>query len=331
MLPSPLRFAVIGTGHLGTIHTRLLAQQPDACVAFVVDPDSERAGALAAEVGASWVAAVEELPSTSVDAVIIAAPTSLHSALARIAIDNEWHCFIEKPVTATVAEADELAARAASSNVVIQVGHVERFNPAIAALHQYPVQPRFIEVHRLSAFKPRAIDVSVVQDLMIHDIDLLLWLTGSTVVDIHATGVSVLTPTPDICNARLTFASGCVANVTASRISAKPMRKLRIFQADSYASVDMGAGTIEMFRLIEAPSFDASHQTPLGTVNTQFGDRMIVVDSPSVQPQNAIAEEQRRFIESIRTGTSAAVTLSDGIEAVRIAARIEEVIQHVSP
>ncbi len=114
MLPSPLRFAVIGTGHLGTIHTRLLAQQPDACVAFVVDPDSERAGALAAEVGATWVAAVEELPSTSVDAVIIAAPTSLHSALARIAIDNEWHCFIEKPVTATVAEADELAARAAS-------------------------------------------------------------------------------------------------------------------------------------------------------------------------------------------------------------------------
>jgi predicted dehydrogenase len=188
------------------------------------------------------------------------------------------------------------------------------------------VQPRFIEVHRLSAFKPRAIDVSVVQDLMIHDIDLLLWLTGSAVVDIQATGVSVLTPTPDICNARLTFANGCVANVTASRISAKPMRKLRIFQENSYASVDMGAGTIEMFRLIETPSFDASYQTPLGTINTQFGDRMIVVDSPSVLPQNAIAEEQRRFLESIRTGASAAVTLSDGIEAVRIASRIEEAI-----
>lgn len=326
MPSSPLRVAIIGTGHLGTIHTRLLAQQPDASVTYVVDPDAERARSLSAEVGATWVATIEELPRSSVDAVVIAAPTSFHASLALTAIDNGWHCFIEKPVTATVAEAEDVAARAAASNVVIQVGHVERFNPAIAALQQYPVQPRFIEVHRLSAFKPRAIDVSVVQDLMIHDIDLLLWLTESAVVEIQATGVSVLTPTPDICNARLTFANGCVANVTASRISAKPMRKLRIFQENSYASVDMGAGTLEMFRLIETPSFDASHQTPLGTINTQFGDRMIVVDSPSVQPQNAIAEEQRRFLESIRTGTSAAVTLSDGIEAVRIASRIEEAI-----
>jgi len=330
MQTTPLRFAVVGCGHLGTIHTRLLAQQPDVAVAFVVDPDEQRAHPLANDVGATWVPTLDAIQPEAVDAVIIAAPTSLHAQIAFAAINNNWHCFIEKPATATVAEANTLANHAASSNVVIQVGHVERFNPAIAALQAYPLSPLFIEIHRLAAFKPRAIDVSVVQDLMIHDIDLLLWLTGSSIVDVQATGVAVLTPTPDICNARLSFANGCVANITASRISAKPMRKLRIFQRNSYASVDMGSGTIELYRLIEAPAFDAAHQTPLGHVTTQYGDRVIVLDTPAVTPVNAIAEEQRRFVESIRTGSSAAVSLADGIEAVRIAARIEDVIQQAS-
>jgi predicted dehydrogenase len=182
-----------------------------------------------------------------------------------------------------------------------------------------PVEPLFIEVHRLAPFKPRAIDVSVIHDLMIHDIDLLLWLTGSSVTDVQATGVRVLTDTIDICNARLTFANGCVANVTASRITASPMRKLRIFQRDRYVSLDLAAGAIEMYLLQDRSQLDSSHQTTLAEVATQFGDRIIVHETPEVTPVNAIFEEQRTFIESIRFHVPVAVSLDQGAEAIRIA------------
>lgn len=316
-----ISIAVVGTGHLGTIHARLWTQQQGARLDAIVDPDEHKGRAVAAEHGATWYASIDAMPD--VDAVTIAAPTTLHHDLAASCLDRGMHCFIEKPVTATYDEAQSLLRRAAASDRVIQVGHVERFNPAVRAMAGLDVRPLFIEAHRLAPFKPRAIDVSVVHDLMIHDIDLLLWLTQSEVTKVDATGVAVLTETPDICNARITFANGCVANVTASRISAKPMRKLRIFQRDSYVSLDLGAPSLELYRLIDGSMLDPSHQIPLGTLSTSHGDRMIVFDTPSVPQLNAIAEEQRAFLESIRTGGDAAVTLRDGAEAVRIAELIE--------
>jgi predicted dehydrogenase len=320
-----MRISVIGAGHLGTIHARLLAQNPDVTLVAIVDPDEAKGRAVAAEHGATWCSSLDAMPAC--DAVVIAAPTSLHHGLAVQCLDRGLHCFIEKPVTATGDEARDLIERAAATDRVIQVGHVERFNPAVRALAGYGIAPLFIEVHRLAPFKPRAIDVSVIHDLMIHDIDLLLWMTGSEITDIQATGVAVLTDTPDICNARITFANGCVANVTASRISAKPMRKLRVFQRDSYVSLDLAAGSVELYRLIETQAMEPSHQVPLGTVNTAHGDRLIVFDTPDVAPVNAIAEEQRSFFESIRTGGSAAVTLRDGANAVHVAEWIDRLVR----
>lgn len=300
---STIAIAVVGAGHLGSIHAKLLAQRTDATLVGIVDPNEAQGRSVAEQHGVMWYHHLDALPD--VDAVVIAAPTTYHHALALRSLERGFHTFIEKPVTATYDEAIELMAAAATTNRVVQVGHVERFNPAVRAIAPYQLEPKFIEGHRLAPFKPRAIDVSVVHDLMIHDIDLLLWLTKSEVVSIQATGVAVLTDTPDICNARLTFANGCVANLTASRISAKPMRKLRIFQSDAYISLDLGAGAIEMFRLV---------------------DKQIVMDVPTVEPVNAIAEEQRSFIESISNGADPVVTLREGAEAVRIAEQIEALL-----
>ncbi len=319
-----LTVAVIGTGHLGTIHANLWSQQDGADLVAVVDPDEKKGRLVADKHSIEWYATIDEMPD--VDAVTIAAPTTLHHPLALRCLERGFHTFIEKPVTATVDEATDLIAKSVSCGKVIQVGHVERFNPAVLSLAPYNIKPMFIEGHRMSMFKPRAIDVSVIQDLMIHDIDLLLWMTGSEVTDVQATGVAVLTDTPDICNARLTFANGCVANLTASRISVKPMRKLRVFQRDSYLSLDFAAGTVEMFRLIEQGALEPEHQMPVTKVATSHGDKMIVMDTPDVQPVNAIAEEQRSFLESIRNGTDAVVTLREGAEAVRIAAMIEDLL-----
>ncbi|MDZ4744862.1 MAG: Gfo/Idh/MocA family oxidoreductase [bacterium] len=313
--------AVVGTGHLGTIHAKLWKGQEGANLVAVVDPDEERGRAVAASHDVDWYASINTLPA--VDAVTIAAPTSQHFALAVQCLDRGFHCFIEKPVTATHAEALELMKHSALTQRVVQVGHVERFNPAVRALEHITMAPLFVEAHRLSSFKPRAIDVSVIHDLMIHDIDLILWLTQSSVVDVAATGVAVLTDTPDICNARITFANGCVANLTASRISAKPLRKMRIFQKDNYVSLDLAAPSAEFYRLIETSALDTTHQIPIGTVATQHGDRMIVFDKPNVDASNAIADEQRSFLHSIQTGTTAAVTLQEGAEAVRVAELIE--------
>ncbi len=314
--------AVIGIGHLGFIHAKLWKQHPEVDLVAVVDPDSEKGLRVAEQYQTTWYASLEEMPTC--DAVTIASPTLAHFDNASYCIQQGMHCFIEKPLAATYEQCLELYRMASASGLTIQVGHVERFNSAIQALAGYKVEPLFIEGHRLAPFKPRAIDVSVIHDLMIHDIDLLLWLTKSDVVDVQATGVAVLTDTPDICNARLTFANGCVANLTASRISAKPMRKLRVFQRDSYMSLDLAEGKVEMYSLIETESLDTTHQIPLGTIETQHGNKMIVIDTPSVTSVNAIADEQAAFIKSIRTGAPSAVTAMEGAEAVRIAELIAE-------
>ncbi|NQW29554.1 MAG: Gfo/Idh/MocA family oxidoreductase [Ignavibacteria bacterium] len=312
-----IKLAVIGTGHLGSVHAKLWQQHPDVEMVAVVDPDQVKGLSVAEQYGATWYATLEEMPIC--DAVTIASPTLVHYDNALYCINAGMHCFIEKPLAATYEQCLEIYKLASNSKLTVQVGHVERFNAAIRALDTYEIAPLFIEGHRLAQFKPRAIDVSVIHDLMIHDIDLLLWLTKSEVVGIQATGVAVLTESPDICNARLTFASGCVANLTASRISAKPMRKLRVFQKDSYISLDLAEGSVEMYSLIETQKLDVSHQIPLGTIDTQHGNRMIVIDTPPVVSVNAIADEQASFIKSIQTGTAAAVTANEGAEAVRVA------------
>lgn len=320
-----MRISVIGTGHLGSIHAKLWKQQDDVELVAIVDPNQVHGTSIAGQHGAQWYPNVAEMPD--VDAVVIAAPTSVHYDLAVECLDRGFHCFIEKPVTATYEQAKALVEKASATDRIIQVGHVERFNPALRSLQDYQLEPLFIEAHRLAQFKPRAIDVSVIHDLMIHDIDLLLWMTKSEIVDIQATGVSVLTNTTDICNARLTFSSGCVANVTASRISAKPMRKLRLFQRDGYISVDMASGIAELYRLLDTSMIDPGRHTPLGEIATEHGERVIVHDAPTPVQGNAILEEQRAFVESIRRRGDVAVTLRDGAEAVRVAEWIDRIIQ----
>lgn len=319
-----MRISVIGTGHLGSIHAKLLTQHPGVSLAAIVDPDEKRGNEIAALHGTQWFPNVAAMPD--VDGVIVASPTSTHFAVVTECLQRGFHCFVEKPATATYDEAKALLELSSTSDRIVQVGHVERFNPAVLALKDMPVEPLFIEAHRLAPFKPRAIDVSVIHDLMIHDIDLLLWLTKSHVTEVQATGVSVLTQTTDICNARLTFANGCVANVTASRITATPMRKLRIFQRDRYVSLDMASGTAEMYLLLDKASIDPSHQTPLGEIATQHGDKVIVHDRAEVTPVNAILEEQRAFIDSIQDQRPVAVSLKEGAEAIRIAEWISDSI-----
>jgi predicted dehydrogenase len=312
-----MRIAIIGTGHLGSIHAKLVGQHNDVSLAAIVDPDQTRGTTVAELHGARWYAAIEDMPD--LDAVIIASPTSTHFDVAMQCLERGMHCFIEKPATATYEQAQALLRRLEDSPLVVQVGHVERFNPAVRTLAQMQVDPIFIEVHRLAPFKPRAIDVSVIHDLMIHDIDLLLWMTRSTVTDVQATGVSVLTDTIDICNARITFDNGCVANVTASRITATPMRKLRIFQRDRYVSLDLANASAEMYRLLDTAALEPAHQTALGVIATQFGDKVIVHERPEILPTNAIFEEQRSFFDSILSKQPVAVDLREGAEAIRIA------------
>ncbi|MBU3700045.1 MAG: Gfo/Idh/MocA family oxidoreductase [Candidatus Kapabacteria bacterium] len=315
-----MRIAIIGTGHLGSIHAKLAGQHPDVSLAAIVDPDQARGSMIAEQYGASWYAAVEEMPD--LDAVIIASPTSTHYDVATQCLERGMHCFIEKPATATYEQAQALLRRLEQSPLIVQVGHVERFNPAVRMLAHMQMDPIFIEVHRLAPFKPRAIDVSVIHDLMIHDIDLLLWMTRSSVSDVQATGVSVLTDTIDICNARITFTNGCVANVTSSRITAAPMRKLRIFQRDRYVSLDLANASAEMYRLLDASALEPAHQIPLGVITTQFGDKVIVHERPEISPTNAIFEEQRAFFDSILSRQPVAVSLVEGAEAIRIAESI---------
>src|ERR1051326_2729340 len=236
-----LRVGIVGVGHLGALHAKMFSQIPTAELVGVVDADSARAGLVAGEVRTRAFPTYQELLK-NVQAVSIVTPTSTHFELARMAIDAGIHVFVEKPITTTTEQAETLVNLSRSRNVTVQVGHIERFNPALLALEKYKINPMFVESHRLAQFNPRGTDVAVVLDLMIHDIDIILSLVRSPVERIEANGVAVVSNSIDIANARLQFANGCVANVTASRISQKKMRKMRLFQRDAYISVDFSEG-----------------------------------------------------------------------------------------
>ncbi len=311
-----LKAGVLGAGHLGKIHLRLLNQSDKFELIGFHDADKTNGKKVEADFGYKYFDSMEALID-AVDVVDIVTPTLSHYDCARLAITKGKHIFIEKPITNTVEEAETLRTLVAENKVKGQVGHVERFNPAFKAVKDQIHNPMFIETHRLAEFNPRGTDVPVVLDLMIHDIDIILSVVNSKVKHISASGVSVISDTPDIANARIEFVNGCVANLTSSRISLKNMRKTRFFQKDAYISVDFLEKKCEVVKMKDAPlnpgDFDMILQ------NAEGIKKQIYFDNPEVPSNNAILDELETFADAINNNTKPVVTLHDGTEALRVA------------
>ncbi len=287
-----MRAGVIGTGHLGYHHARILKGLCGEVLLWDTDPD--RLGLVAAELGAAAAGSMEEVLDRC-DAIVVASPTSTHHRIASAVLGAGRHCLVEKPIASTSAQAADLAARASGSGPVFAVGHVERFNPAVIAAGGLIDRPMFVEAHRLAPFKPRGTDVSVVLDLMIHDIDLVLSFVGEPVAEVHASGVAVLTDKIDIASARVLFEGGAVANLTASRISREPMRKLRFFQERGYVSVDFASHAVEALRV--------------------EGDGIVPVPVRVVEA-DALTSELEDFLGACRTGRPPLVGAEEGARAM---------------
>jgi predicted dehydrogenase len=321
----PLNVGVIGVGHLGSLHTKMYAQTSLVNLVGVYDVDSQRAKKVAAEFGIKAFSTLDELLS-QVEAVSIATATQSHYDVAMQVIKRGVHLLIEKPITATIEQAKALTEQVEIKGLKLQVGHIERFNPAILALEPYNITPLFIESHRLAQFNPRGSDVAVVLDLMIHDIDLILSLVKSKVTRIDANGIAVISDTPDIANARLQFENGCVANVTASRISQNKMRKMRLFQRDAYISIDFAQGLAEVFRLVDEQTPNVKSTMMLGKIDQGQHKRIIVYEQPEVQEVNALKYELERFVESVQKNIETPVTGRDGLHALEVA---QEILQKI--
>ena len=311
-----LKVGVLGAGHLGKIHLRLLNQSEKYELVGFFDPFEENALKVAAEFGYTKFDSMEALIA-AVDVVDIVTPTLQHFECAKLAIEASKHIFIEKPIANTVEEAEAIIALANKHGVKGQVGHVERFNPAFTAVKDKIKNPMFIETHRLAEFNPRGTDVPVVLDLMIHDIDAILSVVRSKVKSVNASSVAVISDSPDITNARIEFENGCVANITSSRISMKNMRKSRFFQKDAYISVDYLDKVCEVVRMKDAPEVPGDFDMILQ--NAEGIKKQIYFDNPGVQLNNAILDELETFADAIQTNTSPIVTLEDGTEALRVA------------
>ncbi len=313
-MSTPLRAAVIGVGYLGRFHAQKYAAlretHGDVELVAVADAHPETARRVAGELGVQAVADYRELFG-QVDLVSVASTTESHHAVAHDCLAAGLHVLVEKPITVTVAQADELIALATEKKLVLQVGHLERFNPAWLAVRDRILKPVFIEAHRMAPFKPRGIDVSVILDLMIHDLDLILPLVKSPVADLRASGVSVLTDGVDIANARVEFASGCVANLTASRTSTSALRRMRIFQYHEYMSIDFGERKIGITRKRDA---------------LMEGEPPIDTETFQQPPGDALMTEIRAFVDAVREGTQAVVSGRDGREALALALDIEKLI-----
>ena len=314
-----LKAGVLGAGHLGKIHLKLLNQSNKYELVGFYDPIKENAEKVAAEFGYKSFNTIQELLD-AVDVIDIVTPTLSHFDCAKEAIEKGKHIFIEKPITKTVEEAEMLIELAKKHNVKGQVGHVERFNPAFTAVKDSIQNPMFIETHRLAEFNPRGTDVPVVLDLMIHDIDIILSVVKSKVLSVHASGVSVISETPDIANARIKFENGCVANLTASRISLKNMRKSRFFQKDAYIAVDFFEKATEVVKMKDAAENPGDFDMILQ--NAEGIKKQIYFENPSVQGNNAILDELETFADAINNNTTPIVTLEQGTEALRVAQMI---------
>jgi predicted dehydrogenase len=320
-----LKVGVLGAGHLGKIHLRLLNQSEKYELVGFYDAFDENANKVAAEFGYKKFDSITELIA-AVDVIDIVTPTLQHFECAKQVIEAGKHIFIEKPISNTVEEAEEIIALAKKHNVKGQVGHVERFNPAFKAVKDKINNPMFIETHRLAEFNPRGTDVPVVLDLMIHDIDAILSVVKSKVKLVNASGVAVISDSPDISNARIEFENGCVANITSSRISMKNMRKSRFFQKDAYISVDYLDKVCEVVRMKDAPEIPGDFDMILQ--NAEGVKKQIYFDNPNVDANNAILDELETFADAINYNTNPIVTLEDGTEALRVAYMIIESMEN---
>ncbi|CAM1370933.1 Oxidoreductase [Tenacibaculum litopenaei] len=314
-----LKAGVLGAGHLGKIHLRLLQQSEKYELVGFYDPFTENAQKVADEFGYTLFDSVASLID-AVDVVDIVTPTLSHFDCAQEAIKKGKHIFIEKPITNTLQEAEAIRTLASQYHVRGQVGHVERFNPAFTAVKDLIDSPMFIETHRLAEFNPRGTDVPVVLDLMIHDIDIILSVVPSKVKSVNASGVSVISETPDIANARIEFENGCVANLTASRISMKNMRKSRFFQKDAYISVDFLEKKSEVVKMKDAPEKPGEFAMILQ--NAEGVKKQIYFENPKVTANNAILDELESFADAIHNNTTPIVSLRQGTEALRVAHQI---------
>lgn len=312
-----MKIGVLGAGHLGKIHIKCIRQVPQLELVGFYDISPETRESVSKDLDIRAFSKVEDLLA-EVDIVDIVTPTPTHYDLAKQAMEAGKHVFLEKPVTETVEQARDLLRMQEEHGVRVQIGHVERFNPAYLAVEKFKLRPMFIEGHRLATFNPRGTDVSVVLDLMIHDLDLILRLVGSEVVEIRAKGVSVVSNSHDICNARLEFANGCVANITASRISLKQMRKLRLFQEDAYVTIDMLDKSAQIITL-EDKDPQTEKALPL---ETPRGQQWITIHDPQSEPNNAIATELQTFYEAISENKPIRVSLEEGYSALSLAHKI---------
>ncbi len=312
-----LKIGVIGAGHLGKFHLNNWFEIEDVTVAGFCDTDEINAKAVIEKYKIKRFDTPEELLDAC-DAVDIVAPTTYHYELCALALRKGKHVFVEKPLTNTMEEAKALLKLAVESNLKFQVGHVERFNPAFVALKNYKLEPMFIEVHRLSQFNPRGTDVSVILDLMIHDIDIILHLIKSNVSYISANGVSVLSDTPDIANVRIEFDNGCVANLTSSRISMKKMRKMRLFQKDAYIGIDF----LEKKTEIISQNAPTDKNVFTFDIDTGKGKKTVAIANPLVENTNAMKDELMAFRDAIVNNTETAVTVVDGFRAMEVAHQI---------
>ena len=316
-----LKAGVLGAGHLGKIHLKLLQQSTNYDLVGFFDANQEAAAAIEAEFGYKSFPSMESLIDAC-DMVDVVTPTLFHFECGKKVIEAGKHLFIEKPITHTVEEADALRDLAKKHGVRGQVGQVERFNPAFMAVSHMIDKPMFIEAHRLSEFNPRGTDVSVVLDLMIHDIDAILSVVKSDVKRVHASGVTVISETPDIANARIEFENGCVANLTASRISMKTMRKARFFQKDANISVDFLEKKCEVVKMKDAPANPDDFAMIL--TNAEGVKKQIYFDNPEVDANNAILDELNSFAEAIKNDRTPEVSLSQGADALRVAMQVIE-------
>jgi predicted dehydrogenase len=316
-----LKLGIFGVGHVGKFHLNNWKQIPDVEIVGFFDPNNEHAKAVETEYGIKRYMDEEALMKAS-DMIDVVTPTHLHFPVCEMAIKMGKHVFVEKPMANTIEEGKAIVEMVKESGVKLQVGHVERFNPAFTALKDITLNPSFIEVHRLAQFNPRGTEVSVILDLMIHDIDIILSIVKSGVKNISASGVSVLTDTPDIANVRIEFNNGCVANLTSSRISMKKMRKIRLFQKDAYIGIDFLEKNTEIIKLKKPDEEDAFSFD----IETHQGTKTISIANPVVENGNAILAELTSFVNAIQKDEPTVVSEIDGFLAMEVAHQILEKI-----
>lgn len=322
-----LKIGVVGTGHLGKLHIKMFKQIENCELVGMYDNNPHQAEAAAKEFGVDSYSDMNELLN-KVTAVSIAAVTSAHYEIAKECLTRNIHVFIEKPITVTIQEAEEIVKLARQKKLVLQVGHVERFNPALLSLEKHIIEPMFIQSDRLAQFNPRGTDVAVVLDLMIHDIDIILSLIKSEVAKVDANGVAVVSDSIDIANARLQFENGAVANVTASRISQKKMRKMRIFQRDCYIGLDFTAGVSEIYRLMSPEEKSDTAFLSYGEIGVGDKKKKIIYEQPEIKEVNALLYELQLFTDAVLANKEPVVSGEDGLKALKVASSIIDEIKN---